>query len=523
MIFKSIRWRLQAWHSLILVAVLIGFGVTAYRVARGNQLRRIDQELQQRLMTAFRPGPPGEPHFQKRPNPPQSQPSEEPPPEGPPAEARHPERRPGGFGHEKDPLAWRQHMQEVIAHAGALEAGQTNAFYYILWQHDGALLASSPGAPTDVPMPVEIEGPEKQAGDRGGAITRTRGELREFCICFPFGDRALVGRSMAPDLAAMHRLALWLVAAGSAVLALGMAGGWWVASRAIRPIEDISATAVKIAGGDLSQRINASDTESELGRLAGVLNSTFARLEAAFANQVRFTADASHELRTPVSVILTQTQTALSRERAAPEYRETLAACQRAAQRMRKLIESLLELARLDAGQEPMKQEPFDLSRVTRDCVELVRPLAAERGVQIQCELPQVDCTGDAERLGQVVTNLLSNAIHFNHEKGHVNIVTRTENGTAFLTVSDTGVGIPAEDLPHIFERFYRVDKSRSRIQGKTGLGLAICKAIVEAHSGSIEVSSQAGTGSKFELRLPTAKTMQLKTTDEHGAAEPPV
>jgi heavy metal sensor kinase len=317
------------------------------------------------------------------------------------------------------------------------------------------------------------------------------------------GDRALVGRSMAPDLAAMHRLALWLFAAGLSVLALGMAGGWWVASRAIRPIEEIGATAMKIAGGDLSQRINASDTESELGRLAGVLNSTFARLEGAFAHQVRFTADASHELRTPVTVILSQTQTALSRERAAPEYRETLQACQRAAQRMRKLIESLLELARLDAGQDRMKQESFDLSRVARECVEMVRPLAVERGVELRCQLSGVECSGDAERVGQVVTNLLSNAIHFNHERGEVHITARSENGTAFLTIKDTGVGIPAEDLPHIFERFYRVDKSRSRIQGKTGLGLAICKAIVEAHNGSIHVTSQPGAGSTFEVRLP--------------------
>jgi heavy metal sensor kinase len=394
-------------------------------------------------------------------------------------------------------------MREVIVHAGALEAGQTNAFYYIVWQQDGSLLASSPGAPKEVPLPVESGTVQHEAGDRPGAVTRTRGEFREFCLCFPFGDRALVGRSMAPDLAAMHRLALWLFTAGAAVLAFGMAGGWWVATRAIRPIEDISATAVKIAGGDLSQRINASDTESELGRLAGVLNSTFARLEAAFAHQTRFTSDASHELRTPVSVILSQTQTALSRERGAADYRATIEACQRAAQRMRKLIESLLELARLDAGEEQMKHACFDLSRVARDCVELVRPLAAERGVEIHSELPAVECLGDAERVGQVVTNLISNAIHFNRERGEVRITTRAENGTAFLTVADTGVGIPPEDLPHIFERFYRVDKSRSRIQGKTGLGLAICKAIVEAHSGAIEVTSHPGDGSTFEVRLP--------------------
>jgi heavy metal sensor kinase len=308
---------------------------------------------------------------------------------------------------------------------------------------------------------------------------------------------------MAPDLAAMHRLALWLFAAGTAVLAVGLAGGWWLATRAIRPIEDISATALKIAAGDLSQRINASDTENEFDRLAAVLNSTFARLEAAFAHQVRFTSDASHELRTPISVILSQAQTALSRERSAAEYRETLEACQRAAQRMRRLAESLLELARLDAGQQKMKRDPFDLARVVRDSVELLRPLAAERGIEIHADPTSVQCLGDAERIGQILTNLVSNAIHFNRDKGEVRVTVCAEHNTALLTVADTGEGIPPEDLPHIFERFFRVDKSRSRIQGRTGLGLAISRAIADAHGGTIEVHSQLGKGSTFVLKLP--------------------
>ena len=287
------------------------------------------------------------------------------------------------------------------------------------------------------------------------------------------------------------------------MLVLGLAGGWWVATRAIRPIEAISATAVKIAGGDLSQRINAADTESELGRLAGVLNSTFARLDAAFTQQARFTSDASHELRTPVSVIISQTQTALSRERPSAEYREALEACQRAARRMKTLTESLLELARLDAGQEPMRKELFDLLRVAGECVEMVRPLAADRGIQIHCDVASIECLGDAGRIGQVVTNLLTNAIHFNRDQGEVRLAARPEGGAILLSVADTGQGIPAEDLPHLFERFYRVDKSRTRIQGRNGLGLAICKAIVDAHGGSIEVSSQPDAGSTFTVKLP--------------------
>jgi heavy metal sensor kinase len=288
---------------------------------------------------------------------------------------------------------------------------------------------------------------------------------------------------------------------GSLVLLIGLAGGWWLVSRAIRPIENISAAAVKISAGDLSQRINVAEAESELGRLAAVLNSTFARLDAAFAQQKQFASDAAHELRTPVSVMLTQTQTALNRGRTAPEYRETVEACQRAAQRMRKLIGALLELARLDVGQEQMKRLRFDFSRTVADCVDLVKPLAKASGIKIFTELSPLEITGDAERLAQVATNLLTNAIQYNNPNGEVRVKVASHGGLATLTVSDTGNGISRDDLPHIFKRFYRCDKSRTG--GNTGLGLAISKAIVEAHGGTIEVSSEEDDGTTFTVRLP--------------------
>ena len=330
-----------------------------------------------------------------------------------------------------------------------------------------------------------------------------RGVFREIYHATPGGGMALVGRSIAEELAGLRRLAWKLAAAGSVVLLLGSTGGWWVATRAMRPIEDISATAVKIAAGDLSQRISAADADNELGRLAAVLNSTFARLEAAFAQQKQFTSDAAHELRTPITVMLAQTQTALTRERGAAEYRATVEACQRAAQRMRKLMESLLELARLDAGQETLQRAPFDLSKTVGDCVELVAPLAEARGLTIHCALPALPCVGDPERIGQVVTNLLDNAIEYNEESGQVRITGERQGGAVILSVSNSGPGIVAEDLPRIFERFYRADKARTGGGGHTGLGLAISKGIVEGHGGSLEAASQPGKGATFTLRLP--------------------
>lgn len=311
-----------------------------------------------------------------------------------------------------------------------------------------------------------------------------------------------VGCSLEPMRVELRNTALNLAGVGGLILLIGLAGGGWLVSRAIRPIKAISDTAVKISAGDLSQRINVAEAESELGQLAAVLNSTFARLETAFAQQKQFASDAAHELRTPVSVILTQTQTALNRERDAASYKQTVEACQRAAQRMRKLIESLLALARFDAGQEVLKRQQFDFSKIISDSAELVQPLADERGVKILMETEPLEITGDSERLAQVVTNLLTNAIQYNNPDGEVRVKLESQNGLAVLTVVDSGQGIAAEDLPRVFGRFFRADQSRTGA-GNAGLGLAITKAIIEAHGGTIEVASTENVGTTFTVRLP--------------------
>jgi len=483
-IFKSIRWRLQIWYGLILVVVLAGFGFTAHQLERGRQLKDIDDELQHRIgvvATALWPSPPHEPNFA-------GQSFESPPPDRPkfdPSPGNDARRRPPQM-----PVKFQLPPRQ----AGFFDESDTNGFYYVVWNSDGKELARSTNAPAELPA-------LSRALSSGPPSPQMRGVRREIFIIFPRGETILVGRSIAPELKELRLAALRLAAVGAGILLLGLAGGWWLAARAIRPIDDISATAVKISAGDLSQRINVAEAESELGQLAVVLNSTFARLEAAFAQQQQFTFDAAHELRTPVTVMLTQTQATLNRERSATEYRETVEACKRAAQRMRRLTESLLELARLDAGQEPLKRLKFDLSQTVRDCVELIRPLADERGVKIHCDLPAVDGHGDEERLAQVITNLLANAVQYNKANGEVRISTKLQGSMILLAVSDTGPGISSEDLPHVFERFYRADQSRS--SGQTGLGLAISKAIVEAHGGTIEVSSKSGAGTTFTVVLP--------------------
>jgi signal transduction histidine kinase len=482
--FKSIRWRLQIWYGVILGVVLAGFGLTAYQLERVRQFRQIDDQLRRRaaaLADTLRPQPPRGP-------PPAGRGAEIPPPGQPPSE---PPAEPDGANPRPGPGP----LFRLPPHAADLfDENNPNGFYYVVWSRNGNEMARSTNAPQTVPPP-DRPGP-------GPEPPRMRDRYREAFLITAPGETVLVGRSVAPELSDLGLLGWKLSAVGGAILLLGLAGGWTLASRFIRPIEHISAAAAKISAGDLSQRIDVSDSESELGALANVLNSTFAQIEAAFEQQKNFTSDAAHELRTPVAVVLTQTQAALTRDRTSAEYRETIESCERAAQRMRRLTESLFELARLDAGEGLKKRTSFDLSGAVRECVELIRPMAVEAGVELLCQLPPVQCVGDPNRIGQVIVNLLTNAIQYNHRNGRVHIMTEWQSGTAILTITDNGAGITEKDLPHIFRRFYRADTARS--SGRGGLGLAISKAIIEAHGGKINVSSQLNIGSTFSVYLPS-------------------
>ena len=497
-ILKSIKWRLQIWYGLILVVVLAGFGFTAYRLESNRQFRQIDDELHRRvgiLAGALHRPPPRRQDTDQ-------QPFDRPSPEQmandglPPFQRNRP--RP------------EFHLPTEDAHF--FDASEQHGFYYVIFPRsggDGKEIARSANYPNHEITTTSINSLRvvNVFSEFPARIAKPQqmfsfDNYREIGDMLPSGEQIWVGCSIFPELKELHRTALNLLAVGGLILLVVLAGGWWLVSRAIKPINEISATAAKISAGDLSQRINIAEAESELGQLAAVLNSTFARLETAFAQQKQFASDAAHELRTPVSVILTQTQTALNRERDAASYKQTVEACQRAAQRMRKLIESLLELARFDAGQEVLKQLRFNFSKTISDSAELVQPLAEERGVKIVSEIAPLELTGDSERLAQVVTNLLTNAIQYNQPGGEVRVKLESQTGLAVLEIADTGQGIASEDLPRVFERFYRADQSRTGA-GNAGLGLSICKAVVEAHGGTIEVASEKNRGTTFTVRLP--------------------
>lgn len=515
MFTKSIRGRLLTWLAFLLVCILTGFGVTAYQLHSTNRFGQIDNDLEIRvaaLRDDLRSRMPGNAPFKHFPFEPGGGPGgpggfggpDRPGPgpgPGPGNRAGGPKPGPDGpMGHGVP--EGRPENREIRLSARALtffDETDTNGFYFVIWSRTGNALKRSTNAPPDVSRP-------ERYGTETGLNTRTFGLYREAYQFTGIGECVLVGQPLASDLTALRRYAWWLVGAGLGVLGLGLWGAWLVASRAIRPVDDISAAATRISAGNLSERIDVADTDSELGRLATILNSTFARLEAAFAQQKQFTADASHELRTPLSVIITEAQTTLARQRSAAEYRETVQACLDAAQQMRRLTQSMLELARFDAGQEAFERQPFDLGEQVRTCIDLIRPLAQTKGIKIHADLDSATLTGDADRLSQVIVNLLSNAIHYNRDHGEISVVTKAQPGEAVLAVSDTGPGIPAEDLPRVFERFYRGDKARGHRDGHAGLGLSICKAIVDAHGGSIEVTSSTAegcSGTTFTVRLP--------------------
>jgi len=481
---RSLRWQVQAWHGAILLAVLSAFGSMALLISRDTAMRRVDQQLQRYTMAVviqyvprgfrgFGRGGPGGPGPESGPG--RARPFPPEPRRGPPNLLLPPEEG-------ADPQ---------------FEELELDTIYYRVWSPDGEVVTSS----TTIPEAL----PDVEALLQSKTQTSQRGIYRESLRVTPSGFLILVGHNMEVELAALRRLAWSLAAAGGSVLFLGLAGGWWLSTRAIRPIRSISAAAERIAAGNLAERIDTAGTQNELSELARVLNTTFDRLQASFARQARFTADASHELRTPVTVILTQSQSALKQERSPEEYREALDDCQRAARRMRGIIEQMLVLARQDAGEADRQLRQFDLAEVTREATALLESLAGAKDVTLHLDLKPVGLKGDPERLALVVSNLVGNAIHYNRSGGDVWVETRDVGGSASLVVRDTGPGIHEADLPRIFDRFYRAELARSRAEGRSGLGLAICKSIVEAHGGTIEVRSREGEGSVFTVMLPVA------------------
>ena len=291
-----------------------------------------------------------------------------------------------------------------------------------------------------------------------------------------------------------------------AVLLIATAGGWWMSRRALQPVNQIIDAARSIGEQSLARRLPVPETQDELQRLSETLNQMLGRIESAFRRITEFTADASHELRTPVALIRTTAELALRKQRTTEEYREALEDVHAESVRTTDLIENLLTLARADAGKVALDRRELDLVQVVREVSVQGEKLAGARNLRFRTEVPDgpVPAIGDPSALRRLLLIVIDNAVKYTPE-GEITVRLMSANGNPQVQVSDTGIGIPQGDLARVFERFYRADKSRSRDSGGAGLGLSIAKWIAEVHQGAIEVRSEQDRGSTFILTLPGA------------------
>ena len=311
-------------------------------------------------------------------------------------------------------------------------------------------------------------------------------------------DLALSSRSTEADLAQFDRR----VAAGGAVFfLLAVAGGLLLSRQALRPVAASIATAQRLKPQELSARLPRSGADDELDRLAATINDLLDRLAADHAQIIRFTADASHELRSPLGAMRTAVEVALQQLRSADEYREVLASLGEQCERLTALVNKLLLLARADAGQAEVCFAAVDLPALVEEVAELYQPLAEDRGLQIALQAEtDIEIEGDAGWLRQLASNLIDNAIKFSEPGGCVSLRLKAVGEDVRFVVSDAGIGIAPDRLLHVFERFYQADAARSA--GGHGLGLSICRWIAETHGGTIEAESQLGKGTTVTVRL---------------------
>lgn len=312
-------------------------------------------------------------------------------------------------------------------------------------------------------------------------------------------------------LNSLREYSLYLAVFVPIALLLTTTAGYWMSRTALAPVEQIRKEAESIDPADLTTRLRVPPTDDELARLAQTLNAMLSRIEASFRSIERFTADASHELRAPLALILTAGEVSLRRERSKEELAEVLRKVIREARHMSNLVENLLDLARGDARQRHTELMPVDLAGMLRDLIAELAPSAASKGLTLTAGLPEreVRVLGEATELRRLFVILADNAIKYT-EAGSVHLKLSSESSLVKVTISDTGIGIEEAALPHVFDRFWRGDKVRSRTEGGAGLGLSLASQIIQRHAGALSVESELGRGSTFTVQLPAIVPSQI-------------
>jgi heavy metal sensor kinase len=451
-IHKTIKFRLTVWYLVVIAILLVVFGTYAYILLRRNLYRNLDRSLQVRAVELQRT-----------------------------------------VKIEGDRVLFDQKADEFV----------------LIYDADGALWKRL--------------GPNVDFSNIGEAVqqalfgidtfvtaeTKEGPDVRLVAVPLNVNSQsrvALVVGRLPNDI--LNMLAAFRMAILNSVillLVLAGVGGWFLAGRTLKPVERIADIARGIGESDLSRRIDV-ETDDELGRLASTLNGMIARLEEAFVKQRQFVADASHELRTPLAVIQAESSLVLEKPRDPEQYRRSLELVSQEVAYMSDIVGKLLVLARSDAGSEQLSVQDVDLTALLAELGQDLEALAQERGLALTLDpMEPLTAKGDRVRLRQLFLNLLDNALRYTPGGGAITVSVVRQDEQAVVSVGDTGIGIPEEHLPFIFDRFYRVDKVRTNGEGGTGLGLSIATSVARMHGGTIEVDSRPGGGTTFRVLLPLA------------------
>jgi two-component system OmpR family sensor kinase len=463
---RSLRFRMTAWYAGLLLCALLVFGVSVYL-----GLERYLISTQQATLAS---------------------------------ECR-------AIGSELLPQLPGKRADWLMSEINEAYAPEVNA-RFVRVSREGTGMVYLSGAPKDGAFePAEIPFPQGKEKESSRRIRLNNGrQLLANTMSFttPDGSHFLVetGIPLERTQVVLHGLLLTLGIYTPFIVFLAVAGGYWLMRRSLEPVDEITERAEGITSSNLSERLPIIRTGDELERLSTALNRMIERLDDAFQHINRFSADASHELRTPLTILQLELEGIVHDDPLNESFERHIGSALEETHRMSRIVESLLAISRLDAGEVKLDKFHLNLSELVARTAGEMKVLAQDKSIALSISVEEgVYLEGDRTHLQQVVLNLVDNAIKYTQEGGAIHVRLYVKDWRTIIEVSDNGAGIPSHALPHVFERFYRADKARSRASGGAGLGLSIVKAICTAHRAAIFVTSEEGKGSSFSVEFPSA------------------